>query len=156
MVLIRVLLLFLFIGFFSCSVQKKASKLKRDKELFSAMETITTRRGDTVTYVVPNVKFKDTTITRANYQTGTTQLVRYSHKGDIDLIQCLSGDIKEIIRHNQLLIESIKEKQQDKTETLNSSLILYLFLGLGVIILVVGLLSWKIIKSQSVIHTLLK
>lgn len=121
---------------FSCDIQKKAIKNKEDRTVKEQTEKVTKRVGDTVTYTVPKIVYKDTTIYTVNRQ-GTTLRTVYDSRGQIDQIECFSSMIEEITRSNRELVEVIKEKDQEKTEDFDSSFILYGFLGLGVMLALV-------------------
>lgn len=131
----KVIILILLI-IFSCDIQKKAIKNKEDRTLNEQTETITKRVGDTVSYIVPKITYKDTTIYTVNRQ-GTTLRTVYDSSGQIDQIECFSSMIEEITRSNRELVEVIKQKDQEKTEDFDSSFILYGFLGLGVMLALV-------------------
>lgn len=135
--LVRISMICMVLLLVSCDITKQATKGKTDRQLIESYETITHRQGDTVFYEIPSVHFKDTTIYRKNYQTGTTQVVKYDKEGNIDL-QCISGLIEEIQRSNRNLVEAILTKQSEKEENFDSSVIIYAFVGLGVLILMVG------------------
>ena len=124
--------------FYGCGVTKNRQKTKEDRTLKESTEIITTRVGDTVTYEVPLVRFKDTTIVRRNYVTGTTQTLRYNANGQVDLAQCISGSIERIERSNKELIEAILTKDKETKHEINPGVILYGFIGLAVFMLIIG------------------
>jgi hypothetical protein len=124
--------------FYGCGVTKNRQKTKEDRVLKESTEIITTRVGDTVTYEVPLVRFKDTTIVKRNYVTGTTQTLRYNANGQVDLAQCISGSIERIERSNKELIEAILTKDKETKHEISPSVILYGFIGLAVFMLVIG------------------
>lgn len=142
-----ILFIIAIICFTSCEITKSASKEKQDRTLTEATEVITKRVGDTVTYEVPRVVYRDTTIVKRNYVTGTTQVVRYDRNGGIDL-ECISGEINRIERSNKELIEAILSKESEKTEELKASTILYLFLGLAIFIVIVGGAFMYVVRKQ--------
>jgi hypothetical protein len=123
--------------FYGCGVTKNRQKTKEDRVLKESTEIITTRVGDTVTYEVPLVRFKDTTIVKRNYVTGTTQTLRYNANGQVDLAQCISGSIERIERSNKELIEAILTKDKETKHEISPSVILYGFIGLAVFMLVI-------------------
>ena len=124
--------------FFSCGITKTRDKVKEDRTLNESTEIITKRIGDTVTYEVPIVRFKDTTIIKRNYVTGTTQTLRYNANGQVDLAQCISGSIERIERSNKELIEAILTKDKETKHELSPTIILYGFIGLALLIVIVG------------------
>ncbi|AXG70431.1 hypothetical protein KORDIASMS9_02671 [Kordia sp. SMS9] len=141
----RIIILLLLL-FTSCDVKKKAIKNKTDTKLTEQIETIKKRKGDTVTYSIPKVTYRDTTIYKKNYVTGTAQVLRFDKQGNVDLAQCISGSVEEITRQNRELIETIKAKDKEKTEEFDSSFILYGFLGIGFILIIVGLVIVFVLK----------
>ncbi|WP_136464945.1 hypothetical protein [Flagellimonas onchidii] len=133
---LRIISIVLLLVFYSCDIQKRAIKNKRDTQLIEQIETIKKRKGDTVTFTIPKIRYRDTTIVKKNYVTGTTQVLRYDNTGRIELAQCISGAVEEITRQNRELIEAIRDKDKEKTEDFDSSIILYGFLGIGVLLIV--------------------
>ncbi len=150
------ILILSFLLLFSCDIQKKAIKNKEDRILKEQTEIITKRVGDTVSYFVPKIIYKDTTIVKTNYVTGTTQRLRYNSQGQIDLAECISGAIEEITRSNKELIETIKQKDQEKEENFDSSFMLYIVMGVVIVILISGFFAYKTInKNASTIANIL-
>jgi len=114
----------------SCDIQKKAIKNKENRTVTESNEKVVKRVGDTVTYTVPKITYKDTTIYTVNRK-GTTLRTVYDNQGSIEQIECFSSMIEEITRSNRELVEVIKQKDKEKTEEFDSSIILYGFLGIG-------------------------
>lgn len=131
----------------SCNVQKKALKNKTDRQLTEQVETITKRKGDTVTYTVPKIVLKDTTIYTVNRQ-GTTLKTVYNEQGQISQIDCFASMIEEITRSNRELVEAIKEKNQEKQETFKPENFFY---ALGFVLLIVLIGFWKINSKLKVL-----
>lgn len=119
----------------SCNVFKKSNKFKRDTTLNETTETITKRKGDTVTFTVPKIIYRDTTIYTVNRQ-GTTLRTVYNEQGQISQIDCFASMIEEITRSNRELIETIKDKEQEKKEEFNAQYFIYSIAFLAVIVLV--------------------
>lgn len=142
----------LYIGiiliFTSCDISKRATKSKQEREQTESSEVITKRKGDTVTYEIPNIKFKDTTIYVTNRQ-GTTLRTVYDNNGQISQIDCFASMIEEINRSNKLLIESIKDKDSEKKEEFNSETIIYFMLGLALIVLIIMIFVFKYMMKMS-------
>lgn len=115
-----------------CDIQKQASKTKSDTEFKEEIETKTFRKGDTVTYIVPVVKHKDTTIYTVNRQ-GTTLRTVYDNTGNIASIDCFASVIEEIRKENREFQQSIKDKDKEKTEEFDSSFILYIVGGVVIL-----------------------
>lgn len=143
--LIIIALFFLF----SCSVSKDLQKTKTDRTTKEQVEIITKRVGDTVTYEVPKFIFKDTTIVKKNYVTGTTQVLRYNSQGQIDLAQCISGAVEEITRSNREIIEFIKEKDKQEEAKVSSSVMFYFMLGLAIIVLILAFFFYKLLNKNT-------
>lgn len=132
----------------SCDIYKKSDKTKTDRDLTEQIETKTFRKGDTVRYEIPNVILKDTTIYTYNRQ-GTTLKTVYNTQGQIQSIDCFSSAIEEFKKENRSLIESIKEKESEKKEEMNTDWIMYGFIMIGVVVMFVCLLFFFYIKSQT-------
>lgn len=114
---------------------KKSDKLKRDTQLKETTETITKRKGDTVTFTVPKITFKDTVIYTTNRQ-GTTLRTVYNEQGQISQIDCFASMIEEITRSNRELIEAIKDKDKEKKEEFNPQYFIYSIAVLVIVILI--------------------
>jgi hypothetical protein len=145
-----VALIVLVLTFSSCDISKRAIKNKTDRELNESSETITKRIGDTVSYKIPNIIFKDTTIYTVNKQ-GTTLRTVYNESGQISQIDCFASMIEEINRTNKQLIEAIKDKDSEKTEKFDSTVILYIMIGLSLIVLIVAYLGFKTLNKHSLL-----
>ena len=131
-------LLILIILLSSCDIQKRAIKNKEQRKVNEVVEKTVKRQGDTVKFQVPKITYKDTTIYTVNRQ-GTTLRTVYNNRGQISQIECFASMIEEITKSNRQLVEAIKNKDREKTEEFDSSVILYGFLGLG-ILFIIGLL----------------
>ncbi|WP_299116966.1 hypothetical protein [uncultured Winogradskyella sp.] len=123
--------------FNSCDIQKKAIKNKEDRTISEVEERTIKRAGDTVRYTVPKITYKDTTIYTVNRQ-GTTLRTVYDNSGQIEQIDCISSLIEVTERLERMTEEVIKSKDREKTEEFDSSIILYGFIGVG-ILLAIGL-----------------
>lgn len=133
----------LSIALTSCGIKKSAVKTKTDRTLTESTETTTKRVGDTVTYTVPKIVLKDTTIYTVNRQ-GTTLKTSYNSQGQISQIDCFASMIEEITKSNRLLVEAIKEKDKEKEETFNPQYFIY---SLAVLVLIV-LLGFVYINNK--------
>lgn len=149
-ILITALLFSLLMLCFSCDIYKKSDKTKTDTGFTENIETKTFRKGDTVTYEVPNVIFKDTIIYRKNTQ-GTILKTVYDKSGSIASIDCFASAIEEFKKENREFKESIKDKQSEKKEEVNTTWILYGFIMIGVIICFALLLGYFYIRSIKII-----
>ena len=123
--------------FISCDTSKRLFKDRSAKQQTEITEQIISRKGETITYYVPKVKFKDTTIVNTNRVTGTTQVLRYNSDGQVDLAQCISGAIEEINRSNKELIEMLDKKEKTKDVEFQTETILYIMFGLICIVFIV-------------------
>lgn len=131
----------------SCDVLKQSTKIKEDSDLSEQILTKTVRIGDTVRYEVPKVILRDTTIYTYNKQ-GSTLITRYDEQGAISQIECLTSNIDLLIQENRRLTESVKDKTKEKEENFDSSVIIYGFLGIGVLLLIGGGLFIYVISKQ--------
>ena len=122
---------------YSCDIQKEAAKTKSDSAFKENIETRTFRKGDTVTYEIPNVIFKDTIIYRKNVQ-GTTIKTVYDKSGNIE---------------NREFKESLKEKESKKTENFDSSFILYIIGGIVILGIFALFLMFLYLKKNTAVIT---
>ena len=143
----------ILILFYGCDVLKKTVKNQEDRTVKESTETITHRKGDTVTYYIPKVKYRDTTIVKRNYITGTTQTVRYNDAGMIDLVECQSGAIEELKRTNKELVEAIKEKDKTKETEFQTEVIIYIMIGIVLIFGIAFFLLFKYISKNTALVT---
>lgn len=141
------LLLAFLILLTSCDITKQAAKTKTDQDLTESILTKTKRIGDTVRFEVPKVVLKDTTIYTYN-RVGTRLETRYNSDGQIDLINCMSSSIDELKEENRRILNTVKDKSSEKTEDFDSSIILYGFLGLGMLIVIIALLFVFVINKK--------
>lgn len=131
---IKPIYIIIFIIFFnSCKVSKGIDKTKTNRTLTENVETQVKRKGDTVTYTIPKVILKDTTIYTVNKQ-GTTLRTVYNQQGQISQIDCFASMIEEITRSNSLLVEAIKDKSKEKTEEFNPQYFIY---SIGILLIIV-------------------
>ena len=111
--LIKILLISFLLQ--SCDIQKESFKQKNDFETNERIETKEVRKGDTVTYIVPNVIYKDTVITTTSRQ-GTILKTYYDKQGNISKSDCISSEIDLLrlelrnLKDNSITKEKIKEE----------------------------------------------
>ena len=148
-ILIIIGMIFLALILIGCDVLKKTTKTREDRTVKEQTETVTKREGDTVTYKIPNIKFKDTTIYTTNRVTGTTQVLRYNDKGQIDMAQCISGAIEEITRSNRELVEAINNKDRTVEKEFKTEIIIYIMLGLVLIVGVIVFFMYRLISKNT-------
>tara|TARA_R110000796_G_scaffold112286_1_gene223790 strand:- start:181 stop:684 length:504 start_codon:yes stop_codon:yes gene_type:complete len=139
------LIVSLIIISFGCSSSKtKTSKITDTNTLRDIKETETiksTRKGDTLTYTVLNPILKDTIIYVRNEmkQGSNTLRIRYDDSGK-QTIDCISDEINQLKETIRSISENENKKENIKTKEKESILqpiyFLYLFLGIGFLIIV--------------------
>jgi hypothetical protein len=144
----KILFLGLLILLSSCDIQKKAIKNKQDKTVSEVEERTIKRKGDTVSYTIPKVTYKDTTIYTVNRQ-GTTLRTVYNDSGNVSQIECFSSLIEITERLERMTEEVIKSKDREKTEEFDSSFILYIIMGVVALGSVALFLAYKTINKNS-------
>lgn len=96
----------------SCKVLKKTNKRKEDSTATEQIIQKTFRKGDTVTYKVPNVILKDTTIYTYN-RVGSTVVTRFDKEGKVDSVACIASALEEFSKINRELVRAISEKDRE-------------------------------------------
>ena len=114
----------------SCATTKN----KKQTETSTIERTLTTRAGDTLTYVVPNIKYKDTTIYHKNFENplSNTLKIVYDKQGNQTEIKCISDEINELKEY----INTVKEDSKVKETNFNNVIIIYIFIGLAFLIII--------------------
>ena len=107
----------------SCAVTKD----KKDIQSTEKIETREVRKGDTVTYVVPNIIYKDTVITTTSKQ-GTILKTYYNSAGQISKTDCTAAEIE--------LLRSEMRTYSDNSKTKESTPQWYLYVLIGVVVVV--------------------
>lgn len=118
----------------SCDIQKQSSKSKVDTDLKEQYENRVYRKGDTVTYRIPNVIYKDTVIYTVNRQ-GTTLKTVYDDQGRVSQVDCFASAFEESTKINRELLQTLKEKDKEKTEQFSDRWLLYIVMGVVIILL---------------------
>lgn len=110
----------------SCSTFKK-SEIKKETDLKeNYVEYSIKRKGDTVTYIVPNVILKDTIIYTYNKE-GTILKTIYDKNGNVSQIDCYASAFEEMSKiYNKVLKEKLQEKEESEKDILKQ-FIPYLF-----------------------------
>lgn len=142
------LLLLLFISFASCDIMKQSAKSKGEAGGSEQLESWRKRKGDTVSYKVPKITYKDTTIYTVNRE-GTTLRTVYDERGQISNIDCFASAIEEMNKQNREFFSQFKEKEKTKTEETNFDWMLYLVLGVVAIFSIGFVLIFIWLKQQS-------
>lgn len=150
--LVTALILSLLFLCFSCDIMKEAAKTKTDTGFKENIETRTFRKGDTVTYEIPNVIYKDTTIYRTNRQ-GTTIKAVYDQTGNIASIDCFASAIAEMRKENREFQQAIKDKESKKTENFDSTFIFYIMGGVVLIVVFALFMMYLYVKNNTGIVT---
>jgi DNA-directed RNA polymerase specialized sigma subunit len=135
----------IFLLLVSCDVTKEAVKTKTDRDLTEIIKTTSKRVGDTVSYTVPKIVLKDTTIYTVN-RVGTRIETRYNKDGNIDLINCMASNIDEMKEENRRMLEIIKDKEKSKEENFNSGALIGVVSIIGIVFLLCVFLMIKYIK----------
>ena len=126
--------------FTSCSVTKDQFKNKKDISDVSEIETRTTRPGDTLTFSIPNIQYRDTVITRVNYETRTVASVKYDNAGN-KTFECISAEIDEFKREMREFHDNSKIKDKEKEETFNPQYFIYALAALALVV-VIGFIAF--------------
>lgn len=130
--LIKILLIAFLLQ--SCEIQKEASKQKNDIDFSESEKTTTFRKGDTVTFVVPNVIYKDTVIKTISTQ-GTVLRNYYDSNGNIYKNDCLPAEIAIINERLTTLTDQSKIKDKTKEESYFDNPLLWIIIALAVVVL---------------------
>ena len=109
--------------FSSCALNKKIDKKETDTTQTEEILSQTKRQGDTVTFFVPKMILKDTTIYTVN-RVGTRIETRYNDQGEIDRIDCMSSVIEEMTKINRELITAISEKKKDEEFKMDTTFVI--------------------------------
>ena len=144
----KLIIIIFILSLFSCDIQKKAIKTKTDRTVNELTERTIKRKGDTVTYIIPNIKLKDTTIYTINRQ-GTTLKTVYDNKGQLSQIDCFSSLIEITERTERMMQEFIKDKNSEKTEDFDSSFIFYIMLGIVLMFLILVIFGFKYLNQNT-------
>jgi CHASE3 domain sensor protein len=149
-ILLGLIALLFVLSVTSCDIYKQSQKSKSDTAFSQSEETKSFRKGDTVHFEIPkyNVKLKDTTIYRTNYQ-GTTIKTIYDQNGNVSSIDCYASRIEELTKKNLEYQNALKEKASEKKEELNTTWILYLIIGIVIIFMFALFLMFKFFDKKT-------
>lgn len=139
-----IFIIFLFLT--SCGLTKKINKKDTDTTEKQEIVSQTKREGDTVTFFVPKMVLKDTTIYTVN-RVGTRIETRYNNQGEIDRIDCMSSSIEELTKINRELITTISEKEKDEEFKMDKTFVIGILIIVGVFF--IGLAAYVIFKLQA-------
>lgn len=147
--LIKILIIvFLTSGICSCDIKKEASKTKNDIDFSEWVKTETFRKGDTVTFVVPKITYKDTIITTISTQ-GTVLRNYYDSNGNIYKNDCLPAEISIINEKLTKLTDQSKTKNSSKEEKIDNTFIYVIAGAIVLIFLIVIIALFIYLKSQT-------
>lgn len=118
----------------SCDIQKQSAKQKNDIEATERIETKEVRKGDTVTYIVPVIKYKDTVITTVSRH-GTVLKTYYDTNGNISKSDCIGAEIELLRNEIRTLNDQSKIKDKSKEESYFDNPMLWLIIALAFIII---------------------
>ena len=131
-------LLILILLLSGCSMLRKVDRDKTETTGKEEIITKTTRKGDTVTYIVPKIRYKDTTIITYN-RVGTRLETRYDDRGNIDLARCIESAVEELKIENRVFMQNVDKKLTEKEIDANINWTWIVIAGM----LVVGALVYK-------------
>lgn len=140
------LLILLLFSLFSCDVLKNKTSKQSDTTSKEIIETKTYRKGDTVSYIIPKVILKDTTVYTYNRQGSTLKTV-YDKSGQIASIDCFASAIEEIKNENREFQQSLLDQKKNKESKVNSQWIWAVCVGFIVIVCFALLLVFIYLKS---------
>lgn len=135
---------------FSCGVTKKSSRTDKTESDKTVERRTFTRPGDTISIDIPNIHFKDTTITRTNYETRTVASVHYDSQGNARF-DCMSAELREEM---ELIRETIKNDVKDDNEVESEFkpqhfiYALAVLVGVIIIAMIVGMVAIAKIKKS--------
>ena len=128
----NILIFILLFCLFSCGIKKESFKQKNDFETNERIETKEVRKGDTVTYIVPNVIYKDTVITTVSRQ-GTILKTYYDKQGNISKSDCISAEIDLLRLELRNLKDKSKIKESVKEESFFNNPLIWLIIALLIV-----------------------
>ena len=148
---IKNLFLAVLTAFFVLGCNSTKSLTKKDNtttEKVTKSQTVT-RPGDTVTISIPNIKYRDTTITRINYDTKTMVVSKFDKDGN-QTIDCISAELTERLDTIEEKINNDISENSEKENSFNPQYFIYSIAAL-VLVVVIALIVvvYSINKAQS-------
>ena len=134
-------LMVMCLGLSSCGLTKRVNKKDTDTTEKEEITSQTKRKGDTVTYFVPKLVLKDTTIYTVN-RVGTRIETRYNDQGQIDRIDCMSSAIEELTRIIREKETNESEKEKDEEFTMDKTFVI------GLLILILLVFAYVVIRVE--------
>ncbi len=147
-ILLFFVLFVVFLLFSSCESYKKIGA--SDKTKINTVSTVkeVKRKADSISIIVPNVVYKDTVITKVNYETKTIARIVYDDVGN-KRFDCLPAEIDERLSRIETNQSNNISSDIEKEKLFNPQYIIY---GIGVVLLVfvvgIGFLGVLIIRIQ--------
>jgi hypothetical protein len=142
----KIFIILIFLMFCNCestkSIFRKKDKTESNKETKETGLISSKRDGDTLKYVLPNIKYKDTTIYVKDYKNpnSNTLRIKYDNAGNQKAIDCISNEINDlksyIIETKENEKKHVKTSDKDKQTVFSSLNILYIFIGLAFLLVV--------------------
>lgn len=130
---------------FSCKSTKKLIETDKGTSEKTIERTTIIRPGDTITIDIPNVRYKDTIISRTNYENRTVASVYYDKQGN-QRFECLSAEMKQEFESIKETIKNDKENSTDIERSFNPQYFIYALVAFG---LVICILFFMLIRIQS-------
>lgn len=127
----------------SCGITKKINKKKVDTTEKEEIVQETKREGDTVTFYVPKLILKDTTIYTVN-RVGTRIETRYNNDGQIDRIDCMSSAIEELTKIIREKETNVQEKEKDEEFKMDQTFII------GVLVIFALLIVYVVFRVEGI------
>jgi len=140
------------LGLSSCALTKSVNKKDKDTTEKEEITSQTKREGDTVTYFVPKLVLKDTTIYTVN-RVGTRIETRYNDQGQIDRIDCMSSAIEELTRI--IREKETNESEKDKDEEFKMDTTFVIVAGIVFLIIFAGVFMYFAAQISSIKKTIL-
>lgn len=142
----KILIILICLLFSNCestkSIFRKKDKTEKTKETKESGLVSSKRSGDTLKYIIPNIKYKDTTIYVKDYKNpnSNTLRIKYDNAGNQKAIDCISNEINElksyIIESKENEKKHVKTSDKEKRTVFSSLNILYIFIGLAFLLVV--------------------
>jgi hypothetical protein len=145
-----ILIVFTGLLFCSCATTKKSSQSDQSTRDTTIERRSITRPGETITIDIPNFKFKDTTITRVNYENQSVASVHYDKEGN-QRFECLSATMKEEFELIRDTLKNDKESDSEIERTFNPQSFIYalaILVGVLVILIIVGMIAFAKLKKS--------
>lgn len=143
-----ILIAFTALLMFSCKLAKRITQTDKTQTEKTIERRKITRPGDTITIDIPNIRYKDTTIVRTNYENRTVARVTYDEDGN-QSFECLSAEIKEEL---ELIKESILKdvvNDSDVKREFNPQYFIYALAVLaGIVLIGIVIVSYLIMRIQ--------